>query len=127
MLFRSGLFVSSVVWGPGDFAVAHDHQTWGMIGVMENAIHETRFRRLDDRSREDHAELEKLSPGVLKPGEISILTPIEDEIHEMLNPSDQVTVEIHVYGHDLVGLPRYQYDVATGAVKRWASGKFDNC
>jgi predicted metal-dependent enzyme (double-stranded beta helix superfamily) len=116
-----------VVWGPGDFAAAHDHQTWGMIGVMENAIQETRFRRLDDRSREDHAELEKLSPGVLKPGEISILTPIEDEIHEMLNPSDQVTVEIHVYGHDLVGLPRYQYDVATGAVKRWASGKFDNC
>ena len=46
-LHRSpGLFVSSVVWGPGDYAGPHDHQTWGMIGVLSNEIHETRFRRL---------------------------------------------------------------------------------
>jgi len=127
-LHRSpGLFVSSVVWGPGDYAAPHDHQTWGMIGVMSNEIHETRFRRLDDRSREDFAQLEKIGPSVVKPGQISLLIPVEDDIHEMRNPSDQLTVEIHVYGDDLVGLPRYSYDLNTGAVKRWASGKFDNC
>ncbi|MFN0072754.1 MAG: hypothetical protein ACKVVP_14820 [Chloroflexota bacterium] len=127
-LHRSpGLFVSSVVWGPGDYAAPHDHQTWGMIGVMSNRIHETRFRRLDDRSREDFAQLEPVEPHVLKSGEVSLLIPFEDEIHEMRNPSDRVTVEVHVYGHDLVGLPRYAYDLNTGAVKRWASGKFDNC
>lgn len=127
-LHRSpGLFVSSVVWGPGDYAAPHDHQTWGMIGVMANEIHETRFRRLDDRSREDYAQLEQDRVTVLKPGEISLLVPYEDEIHEMRNPGDRTTVEIHVYGHDLVGLPRYSYDVTTGLVKRWASGNFDNC
>ncbi len=127
-LHRSpGLFVSSVVWGPGDYAAPHDHQTWGMIGVISNEIHETRFRRLDDRSREDFAQLEKIGPSVVKPGQISLLIPVEDDIHEMRNPSDQLTVEIHVYGDDLVGLPRYSYDLNTGAVKRWASGKFDNC
>ena len=53
-LYRGpGLFVSSVVWGPGDHAGPHDHHTWGMIGVVDNAIQETRFRRLDDRDRED--------------------------------------------------------------------------
>jgi predicted metal-dependent enzyme (double-stranded beta helix superfamily) len=127
-LHRSpGLFVSSVVWGPGDYAAPHDHQTWGMIGVISNEIHETRFRRLDDRSREDFAQLEKIGPSIVKPGQISLLIPVEDDIHEMRNPSDQLTVEIHVYGDDLVGLPRYSYDLNTGAVKRWASGKFDNC
>jgi predicted metal-dependent enzyme (double-stranded beta helix superfamily) len=127
-LHRSpGLFVSSVVWGPGDYAAPHDHQTWGMIGVLSNEIHETRFRRLDDRTREDFAQLEKVGPAVVRPGQVSLLVPLDDEIHEMRNPSDRLTVEIHVYGHDLVGLPRYQYDLSTGAVKRWASGKFDNC
>jgi predicted metal-dependent enzyme (double-stranded beta helix superfamily) len=127
-LHRSpGLFVSSVVWGPGDFAAAHDHQTWGMIGVVKNGIQETRFRRLDDRSRADYAQLEKDRESMVKPGEISLLVPDEDEIHEMLNPTSDLTVEIHVYGQDLVGLGRHQYDLKTGAVKRWASGKFDNC
>lgn len=122
-----GLFVSSVVWGPGDHAGPHDHQTWGMIGVISNAITETRFRRLDDRSREDFARLERDRLHTLAPGEISLLVPDEDEIHDMLNTSDRVTVEIHVYGRDLVGLPRHTYDLSTGVVKNWASGKFDNC
>jgi predicted metal-dependent enzyme (double-stranded beta helix superfamily) len=37
------------------------------------------------------------------------------------------TVEIHVYGTDLVGLQRCQYNLETGAVRRFASGKYDNC
>src|SRR5438067_1631472 len=31
-LHRSdGLFISAVVWGPGDHVDPHDHHTWGMI------------------------------------------------------------------------------------------------
>ena len=49
MLHRAPLFnISSVVWGPGDNAKAHNHDTWGMVGVIENEIQETRFRRKDD-------------------------------------------------------------------------------
>jgi predicted metal-dependent enzyme (double-stranded beta helix superfamily) len=71
-------FVSSVVWGPGDRVGPHDHQTRGLIGVMDN-------------------------------------------------DSDRATVEIHVYGKDLVELPRYRYDLATDRVIPFASKKFDNC
>ena len=55
----NGLLVTSVVWGPGDHIGPHDHRTWGMIGVVGNGITETRFRRVDDRDREDHAVLER--------------------------------------------------------------------
>src|SRR5579885_2387412 len=52
-LYRGpGLFVSAVVWGPGDGVGPHDHHTWGMIGVLGNAIEETRYRRVDERERE---------------------------------------------------------------------------
>ena len=50
MLHRAPLFnISSVVWGPGDNAKAHNHDTWGLVGVLENEIQETRFRQTGRR------------------------------------------------------------------------------
>jgi predicted metal-dependent enzyme (double-stranded beta helix superfamily) len=123
----SGLLVTAVVWGPGDHAAPHDHRTWGMIGVMDNALTETRFRRVDDHSKEDYAQLEKDRAAVVKPGEVSLLIPEVDEIHQMDNFTERPTVEIHVYGHDLRGLDRVRYNLETGKVTPFATEKYDNC
>lgn len=124
---QSGLVITAVVWGPGDHASPHDHRTWGMIGVMDNALTETRFRRLDDRSREDYARLEKDRTALVKPGEVSLLIPDVDEIHQMDNFTDRPTVEIHVYGKDLRGLNRCRYNLETGKISPFATEKYDNC
>jgi predicted metal-dependent enzyme (double-stranded beta helix superfamily) len=124
---ESGLLVTAVVWGPGDHASPHDHRTWGMICVMDNALTETRFRRVDDRSRDDYAQLEQDRSAVVKPGEISLLIPEVDEIHQMDNYTDRSTVEIHVYGHDLRGLDRVRYNLETGKITPFATEKYDNC
>ena len=127
-LYRGpGLFVSAVVWGPGDHVGPHDHCTWGMIGVVGNAIQETRYRRVDDRSVEGIAKLVKDRANLVTPGAVTLLVPETDDIHAMDNFSDRHTVEIHVYGTDLVGYERHAYDLDTGAIKRMVSGKFDNC
>lgn len=127
-LYRGpGLSVTTVVWGPGSHIGPHDHHTWGMIGVIGNGIQETRYRRVDDRDREDYARLEKDRAVLVRPGEVSLLVPEVDEIHQLDNFSDRPTVELHVYGTDLVGLERCQYDLETGAVKRFSSSKYDNC
>ncbi|CAI8018256.1 3-mercaptopropionate dioxygenase [Geodia barretti] len=123
----SGLLVTAVVWGPGDHAAPHDHRTWGMIGVMDNALTETRFRRVDDHERTDWAQLERDRSSVVKPGEISLLIPEVDEIHQMDNFTDRPTVEVHVYGQDLRGLERVRYDLETGAIRRMMTEKYDNC
>jgi predicted metal-dependent enzyme (double-stranded beta helix superfamily) len=122
-----GLSITSVVWGPGAHAGAHDHHTWGMIGVMGNAIQETRYRRVDDRDRDGYARLEKDRALLVRPGEVSLLVPDVDEIHGLDNFSDRPTVEIHVYGKDLVGLPRCRYDLQTGQIATYVLGKYDNC
>jgi predicted metal-dependent enzyme (double-stranded beta helix superfamily) len=128
VLHRSpnGLLVTAVVWGPGDHTGPHDHHTWGMIGVMNNTLQETRFRRLDDGSRPDHARLEKDRVSFFKPGEVSLLIPGVDEIHQMDNPSDRPTVEIHVYGKDLAGLQRCRFNAETGSVRPFMTEKYDN-
>jgi predicted metal-dependent enzyme (double-stranded beta helix superfamily) len=98
-----------------------------MIGVMGNAIQETRFRRVDDRHREGHATLEKDRAVLVKPGEVSLLVPDVDEIHQLDNFSDRPTIEIHVYGTDLVGLERCRYDLETGTISSYVLSKYDNC
>jgi len=128
MLHRAPLFnVTSVVWGPGDGAKAHNHETWGLVGVVENELQETRFKRRDDGSRKDFAELEITGIHSNKAGMVSTLIAPQDDIHEMLNVTRKNTVEVHVYGKDLALMPRLQFDVAKNSVKIFASPKYDNC
>jgi len=128
MLYRAPLFnVTSVVWGPGDGAKAHNHDTWGLVGVLENELQETRFRRCDDGSREGYAELEIQTVNSNSTGMVSTLLAPEDDIHEMLNVTQKNTVEVHVYGKDLANMPRLQFDLANRSVRFFASAKYDNC
>jgi predicted metal-dependent enzyme (double-stranded beta helix superfamily) len=128
MLHRAPLFnVSSVVWGPGDNAKAHNHDTWGMVGVIENEIQETRFRRRDDGSKAGYADVEATAVLTNKAGMVSCLIAPNDDIHEMNNVTDRDTVEIHVYGKDLTDMPRLRFDTASKGVKTFASPRYDNC
>jgi predicted metal-dependent enzyme (double-stranded beta helix superfamily) len=128
MLHRAPRFnVTAVVWGPGDAAKAHNHDTWGLVGVVENEIQETRFRRLDDSSKAEYAKLEIKDVLKNSVGMVSCLVPPDDDIHEMNNVSDRNTVEIHVYGKDLAEMPRLRFDVANNSVKTFASPKYQNC
>jgi len=128
MLHRAPRFnVSAVVWGPGDNAKAHNHDTWGMVGVIENEIQETRFVRKDDGADPAKAEIEATKVVVNKAGMVSFLLSPTNDIHEMNNVTDRDTVEIHVYGKDLTDMPRLRFDIASGTVKTFASPKYDNC
>ena len=124
---ESGLSVTAVVWGPGEHLGPHDHLTWGMIGILNNTLTETRYQRVDDRSREGYAQLELDRAVKFKPGELTLLVPDTDEIHQMDNHTDRPTVEIHVYGNDLRGIDRHRYDLESGKVIGFRSGRYDNC
>lgn len=39
----------------------------------------------------------------------------------------KATVEIHVYGQDLRGLDRVRYNLETGRITGFVTGKYDNC
>src|ERR671923_57278 len=112
MLHRAPKFnVTSVVWRPGDRAIAHNHETWGVIGVIDNGA-----------SRQ---KLEVTSVRRHRPGAVSCLVP-GDEVHAMYNPTARDTIEIHVYGKDLAGLARRRWD-DDGTEKPLVSDKYLNC
>ncbi|HXU87777.1 MAG TPA: cysteine dioxygenase family protein [Methylomirabilota bacterium] len=124
MLHRAPRFnVTSVVWRPGDTAAAHNHETWGVIGVIDNEIEETRYR-VSERGA-GKATLEVTRVMRHRPGDVSRLIP-GDEVHRMHNPTDKDTVEIHVYGKDLVNLPRTTW-ADDGTEHPLVSTKYLNC
>jgi predicted metal-dependent enzyme (double-stranded beta helix superfamily) len=129
MLYQgeSGLQVTAVVWGSGDHLGPHDHRTWGMIGILENALTETRYRRIDDHDVDGFAKLEKDRAATVQPGEITLLVPDEDEIHQMDNHTDKSTVEIHVYGNDLRSIDRNAFNLKTGKITIFRTSRWDNC
>ena len=98
-----------------------------MIGLLDNTLTETRYQRVDDRTREGFAKLERDRTAQFKPGEVTLLIPDVDEIHQMDNHTDRPTVEIHVYGTDLRGLQRCRYNLETGEIITFATPKWDNC
>ena len=124
MLHRApGFNVTAVVWRPGDTAGAHNHETWGVIGVIDNEIQETRYRvseQPDGRARLEVTRVQRHGPGA-----VSCLVP-GDEIHAMHNPTSRDTVEIHVYGKDLYGLRRKTWS-ADGTVQPLVSPQYLNC
>ena len=125
MLHRASRFnVTSVIWRPGDQAGSHDHETWGLVGVLENEIQETRYTSSGPRELGGKTALQVREVLRHKPGAVSALVPPHDEIHA--NPTAKNTVEIHVYGKDLAGLQRHVFD-KDGHVKSLVSSKYMNC
>ena len=125
MLHRAARFnVTSVVWRPGDRAGAHNHETWGVIGVIDNEIEETRYRVTEGAG--GNATLAVQSVTRHGAGAVSRLVPPTDEVHAMHNPTARDTVEIHVYGQDLYGLARQTW-ADDGRVSPLVSPKYANC
>ncbi len=124
MLHRAPHFnVTSVIWAPGDTAGAHNHETWGVIGVIENEIEETRYTVTEPPGGKAKLEVTRVMRHA--PGAVSCLVP-GDEVHRMHNPTGRDTVEIHVYGRDLAGLRRKTWG-ADGTEKPLVSPKYLNC
>jgi predicted metal-dependent enzyme (double-stranded beta helix superfamily) len=92
--------IVSFVWGPGQFTPVHDHQVWGLVGVLRGAEYSQSFR--GDPVCADGPD-KKLSEGV-----VETLSPAEGDIHRVRNAyDDRVSISIHVYGADI------------GTVQRW--------
>jgi predicted metal-dependent enzyme (double-stranded beta helix superfamily) len=124
MLHRAARFnVTSVVWRPGDRAGAHNHETWGVIGVVDDEIEETRYRVSPGAGGRDTLEVQSVTR--YGPGAVSCLVPPADEVHAMFNPTARDTLEIHVYGKDLHGLPRKTW--SEGRPSPLVSPKYLNC
>jgi len=87
-----GFAVNGVVRIPGRKGSIHDHaHAWTAYGLLDGTESLERFRRIDDRSQEGHAELELESITQGTPGKVDLVPPFD--IHaEQGGPTRSVAI-----------------------------------
>ena len=103
------LFIVVDSWLPGRGVRAHNHGTWAVVVGMTGPEHNCFWERVDDRSRENHAELRKIREEVISTGDVACMK--NGEIHSVENRGEETTLSFHVYGQHLNHTGRSQFDV----------------
>ena len=87
-----GFAINGVVRIPGRKGSIHDHaHAWTAYGLLDGTESLERFRRIDDRSQEGHAELELESITQGTPGKVDLVPPFD--IHaEQGGPTRSVAI-----------------------------------
>ena len=109
------LAVFVVAWLPGRGAPPHDHGTWAVVAGVEGVEHNTRYKRLDDGSRSDYAELEVKHALNANEGELVCMKT--GGIHSVHNESERVTLSLHTYGKHFNYTDRSQFNLETNEKK----------
>jgi predicted metal-dependent enzyme (double-stranded beta helix superfamily)/predicted enzyme related to lactoylglutathione lyase len=116
------LSVMAMVVPSGVATPVHDHRAWGLVGVYQGRQREKVYRRRDDGSRPDFADLKLVAENILAPGDITTLVPPDGDIHMIETISSEPSISIHVLGNDIGCEHRHRYDVERKAVHRFKSG-----
>jgi predicted metal-dependent enzyme (double-stranded beta helix superfamily)/predicted enzyme related to lactoylglutathione lyase len=118
----ASLSVMAMVVPAGVATPVHDHRAWGLVGVYQGQQREKVYRRIDDGSRPDFADLQQVAENILAPGDITTLLPPEGDIHMIETISAEPSISIHVLGNDIGCEHRHRYDVEHKAVHGFKSG-----
>ena len=107
--------INAVVRVPGRKGSVHDHaHAWVLYGVLQGTESLERYERIDDRSREDFAQVRMTSVSVGTPGKVDLVPPFD--IHaEQGGPTRSVAMILR--STKLGSIIQRQYDPATGAVR----------
>lgn len=95
----------SFVWGPGQQTPIHDHQVWGLIGMLRGSEIFQSYGRAPDGSL-----VRAGSPVRLEPGQIEAVAPEINDIHKVSNAySDRNSISVHLYGSNIGTVRRHAF------------------
>jgi 3-mercaptopropionate dioxygenase len=117
----SSFIVVAMVWRPGVVTPIHDHQTWGVIGVLQGREEETRYDRIDDGSVSGFAQVKRVGAMSYGPGQVSVCCLPQYDIHSVKNIGDVVAISIHTYGGDQSSIESCLYDSSSNTVRKYVS------
>lgn len=109
------LAVFAVSWLPGRGTPPHDHGTWAVVAGVEGVERNVRYRRIDDGSRSDYAELDVKHDFNADAGDLVCMK--SGGIHSVHNETDAVTLSLHTYGKHVNYTVRSQYNLETNEKK----------
>jgi predicted metal-dependent enzyme (double-stranded beta helix superfamily) len=97
---HNNFVVQVFVWEGGAGTPIHDHDTWGIMGVYQNQLKVTEYS-LKSFEQSENFYLDQTQTFIADPGAVCYLIPPDEEIHQIMNPTDNLSVSIHVYGKSI--------------------------
>lgn len=116
------LALFSLVVPAGATTPVHDHQAWGLIGLYRGRQGETVYKRLDDGSDPERADLAVAIDQEVETGEFFALLPPDGDIHKVTTISAEPSVSIHLLANDTGCVWRHRFDPEAGSVAAFRSG-----
>ena len=111
---RFALYMNAL--NPGRETVPHDHTTWAVVAAVEGQELNKVYRRTDDGSQPDRADVVLDHEVIVEPGRGIALMP--EDIHSIHTTGQVPTRHLHMYGLALDRLDRRQaYDPLVGSVR----------
>lgn len=112
------LSLYALVWLPGQWTPVHDHESWGVVGVVEGVLEERSYVRLSpDRGADEGIALARGGTLLLSRGAVTSFVPNPDHIHVTGVPADRPrAVSLHLYGRTMSDFN--VYDAAAGTRRR---------
>jgi predicted metal-dependent enzyme (double-stranded beta helix superfamily) len=111
------LAVLIVNWLPGRGTPPHDHGTWAVVAGVEGTERNIRYKRLDDGSRPDYAELGVKRDFKADAGDVVAIKT--GGIHSVVNETDRITLSLHTYGKHVNYTTRSQFNLETNEKKEY--------
>jgi len=91
------------IWDPAVSYPAHDHGSWGIVSCVAGEILERKYQRVDDGSKPGYAKIREVKSAVLKPGETTVVLPLNQGIHKMQSVyKGSPSISLHLYGKPLI-------------------------
>ncbi|MEM8709492.1 MAG: cysteine dioxygenase family protein [Planctomycetota bacterium] len=89
----SDFVVMAMVWPAGADSQPHDHETWGVVAVLEGELEVTEYER-GPRGE----GLVVTARVTTRPGDVAWVIPPERDLHRMRNTSGRPAITLHTYG-----------------------------
>lgn len=97
---RATIFCS--VLAPHHVIPAHDHGGWGLVGVFRGVEEEIRYMKVGPAADHGLVGLGAVDRLVHAAGDVTRIKPPLADIHQITNLSDENSIGIHLFGHDVV-------------------------
>lgn len=112
-----GFVLNSLMKKPGESTPVHDHaHTWTLYGVLRGTERVVRFKRKDDGSSDEYAELERLDERDVVPGYIDFVRPYE--IHVEHTGADEPVVGVIFRDKRVGDFFQNYYDLGSGKINK---------
>lgn len=97
-----GFVVFATVTAPGAVMPAHDHGSWGVVGLYQGHEEEISYMPVESNGADPTVGLVETRRWVHGPGDVTVVDPPRWDVHHVINRDRTNSIAVHLFARDLI-------------------------